>query len=103
VCIRKVGVRIDDYAPWGFLRGGAIDELEKLVARLMAAVRNMPPGQQRQDSLKEIGRLRFRMDTLLRSASSSQSLAKDERSSVGKLTKPTKATKNKQPLKYCLR
>ena len=51
-----------------------MDELEKLVARLMAAVRNMPPGQQRQDALKEIGRLRFRMDALLRSASSSQSL-----------------------------
>jgi hypothetical protein len=59
-----------------------MDELEKLVVRLMAAVRNMPPGQQRQDSLKEIGRLRFRMDTLLRSANSSQSLAKDERSAV---------------------
>ena len=61
----------------------------------MSAVRNMPPGQQRQDSLKEIGRLRFRMDTLLRSANSGQSLAKDERSAVGKLTKPTKAIKNK--------
>ena len=70
-----------------------MDELEKLVVRLMAAVRNMPPGQQRQDSLKEVGRLRSRMDTLLRSANSGQSLAKDERSAVGKPTKPTKATK----------
>ena len=60
-----------------------MDELEKLAAHLMAAVRNMPPGQQRQDSLKEIGRLRFRMDTL-RSARLSQSLAKDERTVVAK-------------------
>jgi hypothetical protein len=71
-----------------------MDELEKLVAHLMSAVRNMPPGQRRQESLKEIGRLRSRMDTLL-SANSAQSLAKDQRSAVGKLTKPTKAAKNK--------
>jgi hypothetical protein len=77
-----------------------MDELEKLVAHLMSAVRNMPPGQQRQDSLKEVGRLRSRMDTLLRSANSGQSLEKDERSAVGKLTKATKATKISPPLKY---
>ena len=53
-----------------------MDELEKLAAHLMAAARNMPPGQQRQDALKEISRLRFRMDALLRSTSSSQVLAK---------------------------
>jgi hypothetical protein len=61
-----------------------MDELEKLAAHLMAAVRNMPPGQQRQDALKEIGRLRFRMDALLRSTSSTQVLAKIERSAVVK-------------------
>ena len=61
-----------------------MDELEKLAAHLMAAVRNMPPGQQRQDALKEIGRLRFRMGALLRSTSSSQVLAKIERSAVVK-------------------
>jgi len=59
-------------------------ELEKLAAGLMAMARNMPRGQQRQDALKEIGRLRFRMDKLLRSASSSQSLAKDERTVAAK-------------------
>jgi hypothetical protein len=59
-------------------------DLDKMVSRLMATVRDMPPGQQRQDALKEIGRLRFRMDTLLRSASSSQSLAKDERTVAAK-------------------
>ena len=63
---------------------GAMDELEQLAARLMAAVRSMPPGQQRQDALKEIGRLRFRMGALLRSTSSSQVLAKIERSAVAK-------------------
>ena len=46
-----------------------MEDLEKMAAALMAMVRDMPPGQQRQDALKEIGRLRFRMDTLLRSAS----------------------------------
>jgi len=61
-----------------------MDELEKLAAHLMAAVRNKPPGQQRQDALKEIGRLRFRMDALLRSTSSTQVLAKIERSAVVK-------------------
>jgi len=61
-----------------------VDEVEKLAAHLMAAARNMPPGQQRQDALKEIGRLRFRMDALLRSTSSSQVLAKIERSAVAK-------------------
>ena len=55
-----------------------MDELEKMAAHLMAAVRNMPPGHQRQDALKEIGRLRFRMDALLRSTTSSQVLAKSE-------------------------
>ena len=59
-------------------------DLDKMAARLMATVRNMPPGQQRQDALKEIGRLRFRMDALLRSTSSTQVLAKIERSAVVK-------------------
>ena len=59
-------------------------DLDKMAARLMATVRNMPPGQQRQDALKEIGRLRFRMDALLRSASSSQVLAKIERTVAAK-------------------
>jgi hypothetical protein len=61
-----------------------MEDLEKLAGGLMAMVRNMPPGQQRQDALKEIGRLRFRMDALLRSASSRQVLAKIERSAVAK-------------------
>ena len=55
-----------------------------MAARPMAMVRSMPPGQQRQDALKEIGRLRFRMDALLRSASSSQVLAKIERTVAAK-------------------
>jgi hypothetical protein len=43
-----------------------MDELEKMAAQLMAAVRKLPPGQQRQDALREIGRLRSQMYTLLR-------------------------------------
>ena len=36
-----------------------------MAAQLMAAVRKLPPGQQRQDALREIGTLRSRMYTLL--------------------------------------
>jgi hypothetical protein len=61
-----------------------MDEMEQLVAQLMAAVRSMPPGQQRQDALKEIGRLRFRMDKLLRTSGSSQSPTRDDRTVVAK-------------------
>jgi hypothetical protein len=43
-----------------------MEELEKMAAQLMAAVRKLPPGQQRQDALREIGRLRSRMYALLR-------------------------------------
>ena len=42
-----------------------MDDLEETAARLMAAVRNLPPGQQRQDALKEVGRLRSQMYALL--------------------------------------
>ena len=42
-----------------------VDDLEKALAQLMAAVRQLPPGQQRQDALKEIGRLRGRVHELL--------------------------------------
>jgi hypothetical protein len=41
-------------------------DLKKTAARLAAAVRNMPPGQQRQDALKDVGRLRSRIYALLR-------------------------------------
>jgi hypothetical protein len=43
-----------------------MEELERMAAQLMAAVRKLPPGQQRQDALREIGRLRSRMYALLR-------------------------------------
>ena len=43
-----------------------MEELEKMAAQLMAAVRKLPPGQQRQDALREIGKLRSRMYALLR-------------------------------------
>ena len=64
-------------------------DLGNMAARPMAMVRSMPPGQQRQNALKEIGRSRFRMDTLLRSASSRQSIAKDERTAAAKSNRST--------------
>jgi hypothetical protein len=45
-----------------------MDDLEETAARLMAAVRNLPPGPERQDALKEVGRLRSRMYGLLQQA-----------------------------------
>ena len=42
------------------------------------AVRNLPPGQQRQDAMKEIGRVRNRMYEMLRSAGSSQSVVEND-------------------------
>jgi hypothetical protein len=38
-----------------------MEDLEDIVAQLLAAVRKMPPGRKRQDALKEIGLLRNRM------------------------------------------
>ena len=54
------------------IEGAAVEDLEKMAALLMTAVRNLPPGQQRQDAMKEVGRLRNRMYELLLSAGSSQ-------------------------------
>ena len=60
--------------------GAAMEDLEKMAAQLMTAVRKLPPGQQRQDALREIGRLRGRMYALLRplSASGSANSAKSK-------------------------
>jgi hypothetical protein len=52
-----------------------MEDLEKMAAQLLAAVREMPPGQRRQDALKEIGRLRSRMHHLPRQAAKSKSSA----------------------------
>jgi hypothetical protein len=41
-------------------------DLKERAAQLLATVRNMPPGQKRQDALMELGRLRNRMYVLLR-------------------------------------
>jgi hypothetical protein len=56
----------------------AVEGLEKMAGQLMTAVRSLPPGQQRQDAMKEIGRLRNRMYELLRYAGSSQSLVEND-------------------------
>jgi hypothetical protein len=52
------------------IEGAAVEDLEKMTALLMTAVRNLPPGQQRQDAMKEAGRLRNRVCELLCSGSS---------------------------------
>jgi hypothetical protein len=52
-----------------------MEDLEKMAAQLLAAAREMPPGQRRQDTLKEVGRLRSRMHQLLRQAATSKSSA----------------------------
>jgi hypothetical protein len=41
-----------------------MEELAKLAAQLLAAVRDMPPGQKRQDALKEIGKLQVQLNGL---------------------------------------
>ena len=49
-----------------------MDDLDEIAAQLLDAVRKMPPGQKRQDALREIGSLRSRMHALLRSTSNSK-------------------------------
>jgi hypothetical protein len=41
-------------------------ELEAIAAQLVATARSLPRGQERHELLKEIGRLRVRIDTLIR-------------------------------------
>jgi hypothetical protein len=37
------------------------DDLEKIIAKLLAAARKLPPGEIRHDILKEIGQFRVRI------------------------------------------
>jgi hypothetical protein len=39
-------------------------DMEKTIAELLEAARKLPPGDARQNALKEIGRLRARLDDL---------------------------------------
>ena len=41
-----------------------MQELEKTLAELLEAARKLPPGDERQNILKEIGRLRARFDKI---------------------------------------
>jgi hypothetical protein len=41
-----------------------MQELEKIIADLLEAARRLPPGDERQTILKEIGRFRMRLDRL---------------------------------------
>jgi hypothetical protein len=40
-------------------------DLEETLAKLFEAVRNLPPGPERYELLKEIGRFRVRLDTIV--------------------------------------
>jgi hypothetical protein len=59
-----------------------MEDLEKIAAQLAAAVRKMPSGHRRQDTLREISRLRSRMHALLHSASKSHDEKRDAASSA---------------------
>jgi hypothetical protein len=39
-----------------------MDELEKMLAKLLEDARKFPPGQKRHELLKEIGRFRVKLD-----------------------------------------
>jgi hypothetical protein len=41
-----------------------MQELEKIITDLLEAARRLPPGDERQTILKEIGRFRMRLDRL---------------------------------------
>jgi hypothetical protein len=48
-------------------------DMEKTIAELLEAARKLPPGDVRQNALKEIGRLRVRLDDLSARSQESQS------------------------------
>jgi hypothetical protein len=41
-----------------------MDDLEKMLAKLLQDARKLPPGQKRHELLKEIGRFRVKLDAL---------------------------------------
>ena len=41
-----------------------LQELEKMAAKLLEIAQRLPPGQSRQDALKEVGRLRARINAI---------------------------------------
>jgi hypothetical protein len=41
-----------------------MDDLEKMLAKLLKDARRLPPGQNRHELLKEIGRFRVKLDAL---------------------------------------
>jgi hypothetical protein len=46
------------------MRAARLQELEEMAARLIALARQLPPGQQRHDVVREIGRFRMRIAAL---------------------------------------
>jgi hypothetical protein len=48
----------------GKMRAARLQELEEMAVRLLALARKLPPGQQRHDVVREIGRFRVRIAAL---------------------------------------
>jgi hypothetical protein len=46
------------------VRAERLHELEEMAAKLLATARNLPPGQDRYNALREIGRFRAQIDAL---------------------------------------
>jgi hypothetical protein len=46
------------------MRAARLQELEEMAVRLLALARKLPPGQQRHDVVREIGRFRVRIAAL---------------------------------------
>jgi hypothetical protein len=46
------------------MRAARLQELEEVAARLLALARKLPPGQQRHDVIREIGRFRAQIAAL---------------------------------------
>jgi hypothetical protein len=46
------------------MRAVRLQELEEMAVRLLALARKLPPGQQRHDVIREIGRFRVRIAAL---------------------------------------
>jgi hypothetical protein len=67
------------------------DELGELATALLRVVRKLPPGQVRQDALKELGRVRGRLDKLRKESPSAEvrtdgpKVSKGERSRLAEI------------------
>ena len=47
-----------------------MQDLEEMIERLLETARKLPPGPERQDALKEVGRFRVRLDAISKKSNS---------------------------------